>query len=255
MLTFQPFYYVSHETFITPTHRHGLRQLVPVSCETFPFMNPVQRIVILANGELLQKEYVLSHLQEDDFIIAANGGTRLAYLLQRMPALVVGDSDSLPGHLQVWLKSHEVPVKKHPVEKDETDLELAIRYAITLKPKKILFLGLTGGRTDHMLANFALLGTVAAHGIAVEVIVNREHIFTVAGQFTLNGNIGETISLIPWGGTVYGITTTGLKWELQNEDLPFGSARGISNILIKSTIEITVEQGLLLVIHQRHNLQ
>ncbi len=218
-------------------------------------MTPVKRIVILANGELLQKEYALAQLRDDDLIIAANGGTRVAYQLQRVPAIVVGDSDSLPSHLQKWLKSHAVPRKKHPVEKDETDLELAIGYAITLEPEEILFLGITGGRTDHMLANFALLGMVAQHSIPVEVIVNQEHIFTVTDHFILNGEVGETISLLPWGGTAYGVTTTGLKWELQNEDLPFGPARGISNILIQTTIEITVKQGLLLVIHQRGNVQ
>lgn len=209
------------------------------------------RVVLLANGDIPDVEYVQEYLKKDDVVIAANGGTRLAYVLKRIPTLVIGDRDSLPPYLKEWLESHEVPNEKFSTDKDETDLELAIRYAIQLKPQKILFLGITGGRTDHMLANFSLLAEVAKHSIAIEVIAKQEHIYGVTDKIHLSGKQGDTISLLPWGGDVKGVTTEGMKWELQAATLPFGPARGISNIMLHNEVTIMVRQGLLLVVHQK----
>jgi thiamine pyrophosphokinase len=214
-------------------------------------MTHPKRIVILANGDLLNKEYTHSQLQPDDIIIAANGGTRLAHTLNLIPSMVIGDRDSLPIELQNWLNEHQVPQKQHPPEKNETDLELAIYYAIGLKPQKILFLGITGGRSDHMLANFSLLSIVAKNNIQAEVIVNQEHIYTVTTTIQIVGSKGNTISILPWGGDAFGVTTQGMKWELENATLPFGPARGISNIMVQAEVHIAVEQGVLLVIHQQ----
>lgn len=214
-------------------------------------MTTYNRIVLLANGDMLNKEYTLTQLHEDDFIIAANGGTRLAYTLQKVPHIVIGDRDSLPPYLQQWLQHHHVPSKQHPVEKDETDLELAIRYALELYPQKIIFLGITGGRTDHMLANFSLLAEIAKQKIISEVIVNQEHIYGITEKFQILGKSGDTISLLPWGGDVEGVTTEGMKWELQDASFPFGPARGISNVMMKAHVTITLKTGVLLVIHQR----
>jgi thiamine pyrophosphokinase len=214
-------------------------------------MTTHNRIVLLANGDMLNKEYALAQLQADDLIIAANGGTRLAYALQKVPHMVIGDRDSLPPYLQQWLQNHQVPSKQHPIEKDETDLELAIRYATELNPKKILFLGITGGRTDHMLANFSLLAEIAKQKIVSEVIVNQEHIYGITEKLQVSGKRGDTISLLPWGGDVEGVTTEGMKWELQNEPFPFGPARGISNVMMQDHVTITLKIGVLLVIHQK----
>lgn len=216
-------------------------------------MNHPDRIIILANGDLINRDYVQSQLKPDDMIIAANGGTRLAFALNIIPSMVIGDRDSLPTHLQEWLLTHKIPHKQHPPEKDETDLELAIYYAIEKKPQKILFLGLTGSRTDHMLANFSLLVIVAHHNIQAEVIVNQEHIYAVTEDLILRGQPGDTLSILPWGGDALGVSTEGTKWKLQDATLPFGPARGISNIMVQAQVEIRIKQGLILVVHQRGN--
>ncbi|HNE69610.1 MAG TPA: hypothetical protein PLE39_14590, partial [Anaerolineales bacterium] len=55
-----------------------------------------KRIIIFANGELPNKEKARALLREDDFIIAADGGTRHAIELGRTPNIIIGDLDSLP---------------------------------------------------------------------------------------------------------------------------------------------------------------
>ena len=62
----------------------------------------------------------------------------------------------------------------------------------------------------------------------------------------LVGQPGDTISLIPLGGDVNGITTRGLEYPLLGEALRFGSTRGISNVLLEANASIYINEGVLL---------
>ena len=209
-----------------------------------------RRAILLANGELSDPVYAQSQIMPDDIVIAANGGTRLAYEMNLVPDLLIGDSDSLPDYLHQWLKANHVRHHQHSAEKDETDLELALYHAASRGVTAILFLGLTGSRTDHMLANFSLLNLAHQVGVQAEVVVGREHLYLVSDQLQLIGEIGQTVSLLPWGGDAQEVYTQGLKWELMGETLPFGPARGMSNIMTSTTARITLSNGLLIVCHQ-----
>lgn len=211
----------------------------------------MSRVVIFANGDLLDKTYTKSQLRIDDFIVAANGGTRLAWELERVPDIIIGDSDSLALPLKEWIQKHRVPRETYPTAKDETDLELAIRYGLSRFPREILLIGLTGSRTDHVLANFSLLAVIASYGISAEVIVNHQHIYSVTSSLSIEGTVGDTISILPWGGDAEGVTTEGLVWILQNDTLRFGPARGVSNVMNSEKAVIRLSRGLVLVIHQK----
>ncbi len=65
----------------------------------------------------------------------------------------------------------------------------------------------------------------------------------------VSGQPGDTLSLLPVGGHVTGIVTDGLEYPLRGETLAFGPARGVSNVLLESTAQITFSQGVLLLIH------
>jgi thiamine pyrophosphokinase len=60
---------------------------------------------------------------------------------------------------------------------------------------------------------------------------------------------GSTVSLIPLGTSVDGVTTQGLQWNLDREVLTSKSARGVSNIAQEATISITIESGVLAVVY------
>lgn len=216
-----------------------------------------KRAVLLANGELLAPAYARSLIQDSDMIIVVNGGTRLASELKIVPDLLIGDTDSLALPLQDWLDQHCVARHTYPADKDFTDLELALHHVISLGIPHLLFLGLAGKRTDHMLANFSLLA-LAYHALRVreaeiqaEVVVGQEHIYLVYDELELTGKVGQTISLLPWGGNAVGVRTRGMKWELHGEKLPFGPARGMSNIMRHNKVHISLSDGMLLVVHQR----
>ena len=49
----------------------------------------------------------------------------------------------------------------------------------------------------------------------------------------LDGDPGSTVSLLPFGGDVEGVTTEGLVYPLADEPLALGSARGVSNVIAR----------------------
>ncbi len=85
----------------------------------------------------------------------------------------------------------------------------------------------------------------------VEAVAGQEHLFVVDEALELTVQVGDTLSLLPWGGDAEGVTTEGLRWKLEGATLPFGTTRGISNEAERETVRISLESGLLLVSHHR----
>jgi thiamine pyrophosphokinase len=108
-----------------------------------------------------------------------------------------------------------------------------------------------GGRLDHELATISLIASDQLNGIAVDAFDGRRHLRVVRGALELNLPIGTTLSLVPWGGDVTGVTTRGLQWPLDAGTLPFGTTRGVSNVAIDAQQFLSISGGVLLVISDR----
>jgi len=209
----------------------------------------IRRIIILANGELPDTEKAGALLRDDDFIIAADGGTRHAIALGRVPNIIIGDLDSLPLNFEPSTFKGEII--QHPRDKNETDLELAIQHALTLNPEQILVLAALGGRLDQTIGNIALISRLQPATCNLRLDDGIEEVFFCREQAQVNGANGDIVSLIPWQGEVTGIVTTGLKWPLQNETLYPPKTRGISNEMMNDTATVQIKSGLLLIVHRR----
>ncbi|HMX20568.1 MAG TPA: thiamine diphosphokinase [Anaerolineales bacterium] len=207
-----------------------------------------KRIIIFANGELPNKEKARALLREDDFIIAADGGTRHAIELGRTPNIIIGDLDSLPVNLEP--STLNIELMQFPADKNETDLELAIQHALTLNPQEIIIIGALGGRLDQTLGNIALISNLQPATCNLKLNDGLEEVFFCHDHAEVNGAAGDIVSLIPWQGEVTGILTHGLKWVLQNETLYPHKTRGISNEMTGDTATIKIKSGLLLVVHR-----
>jgi thiamine pyrophosphokinase len=212
--------------------------------------SPVIRLpmhaVIVANG-LLEANARLRELWErGDLRIAADGGTRNAHeQLGLAPHVVIGDFDSLDQETRAWLGPPSVEFIQHPPAKDETDLELALGLALERGAEDVTLLGALGGRSDQFIANILLL-TRAPQVVIADA---ASEMWAAAQQATIEGEIGDTVSLIPIDERVEGIVTRDLEYPLCNEDLPRGSTRGISNRLTATRAEVRWKKGLLLVVH------
>ena len=221
----------------------------------------MQRIIILANGELPNIEKARSLLQNDDYIICADGGTRHALTLGARPNLIIGDLDSTDQAVIQKFRASGVSIESHPRNKNETDLELAINRAIDLDPKQIIIVAALGGRLDHTLANITLLtdprlSTLrrsSSQAFDVRLDDGVEEILLCRDQAEVYGSVGDIVSLIPWQGAVSEVETTNLKWALHKETLYPDKTRGISNEMTNNSASISIGSGLLLIVHRRQS--
>ena len=207
-----------------------------------------KRIIIFANGDLPDLEKARALLHDDDFIVAADGGTRHALALGLTPNVIVGDLDSLPSNFEPSTFNGEIVL--YPKDKNETDLELAIQHALTLNPEQVIILAALGGRLDQTLGNIALI--IHHSSFIISLDDGIEEVFFCSENSQINGNRGDIVSLIPWQGEVTGIVTTGLKWPLQKETLYPNKTRGISNEMTGDTATVQIKPGLLLIVHRRN---
>lgn len=204
-------------------------------------------VLVFANGDIADPEWVRPYLAQASAIIAADGGALHLMALDHPPDVVIGDMDSLTAAGRAWLQQTGAQLIQYPAAKDETDLELALLLAAKYEEEIWLF-GAMGGRLDQMLANILLLAHPGLQGRQVQLIGQFERAWMINDQSEFTGTPGDLISLIPLGGEVRVRSTSGLKWPLRDELLLFGPARGVSNVMTGSVASVSVASGRLLCI-------
>jgi thiamine pyrophosphokinase len=210
-------------------------------------------IFIFANGDLQRVDWIRPLLAGATAVIAADGGAIHLMKLGRPPDIIIGDMDSLTPQVKEWLHTAGTQFIVHSPAKDETDLELALLYAASAYQEEIWLFGTLGGRLDQTLANVMLLAHPALKERKIRLVDEHQRAWLVNSTTVIRGAKGDTVSLIPLGGDVEIERTIGLSWQLNNETLSFGPARGTSNLMTAGSATIGVRSGLLLCIHSRRS--
>lgn len=179
-------------------------------------------------------------------LIGCDGGTQHILDLGLVPDVAIGDFDSFdPVKLPTQTK-----VIRFPADKDKLDSELAIRYAIEQGCTKITILGFYGDRFDHMLGNTFLLSHPDFQDIDLRIISGQQEIYAVRQSVQIHGQIDDVISFFPLSEIARATSTHGaLNYPLNDYELSPHGNQGISNVLVKKTVEVEVQQGSLLIIH------
>ena len=211
------------------------------------------RAIIIANGQIHDGDFYRSLVAPTDLIICADGGASNAIALGLQPQVVIGDLDSLDSNLQAQLEADGCQVLAHPARKDETDLELALYYALEHGVDEILILGALGGRIDQTLANVLLLALPGLRSIRAKILDGRQEVFLIRDEALVEGQMGDILSLLPLTEQVTGIYTEGLEYPLKNGTLYLGPARGVSNTLTTPQARVRIGQGLLLAVMMHHS--
>ena len=183
--------------------------------------------------------------EEQDYILAADGGLRHLEKLKIRPHGIIGDFDSL-GYIP---EGAEV----FPVEKDDTDAMLAARKGLELGFQEFWFYGsLDGPRLDHTIANFQTLQFLADRG-AKAYLIGNDYLVTVIKEETVTFPATTTgiLSVFCMGADAEGVTIRGAKYELEKGILTAGFPLGVSNHFIGNEVTITVEKGSLLILWDR----
>ena len=202
-------------------------------------------ILIFAAGDGLRPE-VAQDLPLADMVVAADSGYEAAVALGFRVDVVVGDLDSiatdpLPDH---------VIVERHDVDKDQTDLDLALELAMREDPERVVVVGGAGGRHDHELAAFQLICSPRWRAVnELDWISNRSRSHVVRRHRVVHGDIGATVTLLAVGEQVEGLTTRGLAWELRDATLEPGSTWGVSNVMRGPVADIWITSGCVLVVY------
>jgi thiamine pyrophosphokinase len=212
----------------------------------------MSRAVIFTNGLVPELESTRRLIKPVDTLLAADGGTHHVLALGLVPSVVIGDLDSLTVDERQRTMKKGVHLLQYPAEKDQTDLELALDYAIQQGFREILIVGALGGRLDQALGNLSLLTDPRLSTLDVRLDDGVEEAFFVRSRSEVHGRPGDTVSLAPWGAPAEGVTTEGLKWPLRGETLYSHKTRGISNELLGEIATISLKSGLLLVVHCRN---
>jgi len=115
---------------------------------------------------------------------------------------------------------------------------------------RIVAVGVDGGRLDHELGNWATLCGERAARVDVHTMAGRATVLHGEGHgsIELAGQAGDLVSLLPRFGDAQGVSTTGLRWELDDATLGRSSTRGVSNEFLGDVATIHIEQGSLMVV-------
>lgn len=237
---------------------------------------------IIVSGGDIQSDFALYFLKkniekagrENIRLIAADRGLEffLDYLI--LPDVVIGDFDSLSedgknflemqnedipygGMLEWKLQKGEgkvVEVVRLRPEKDDSDTQSAMNYAIQNGAKEIVILGVTGNRVDHLMANFGLLILAQKQDTEVALADRYNYMKLIPSGTILKKaeQFGKYVSFFPLGGDVTGLTLEGFKYPLDKYHLTTAdSGLTVSNEISEEYAKVTYESGTLLMIMSR----
>ena len=208
---------------------------------------PRHTALVFAGGEPNPPEAV-ADLPDDALVVAADSGAVHARRCGRSVDILVGDFDSIPPGVLAQLEEAGTEVQRHPVDKDRTDLALALDAAMAAGATELIVVGGHGGRLDHLLANALLLAAEEYAACRVEARFGRARVTVLRGRCELRGEPGELVTLLPVGGPAAGVSTEGLHYPLQEAELSPGVTWGVSNRFTHSPAFVSVGRGVLLAV-------
>ncbi|WP_313798716.1 thiamine diphosphokinase [Cytobacillus sp.] len=209
-------------------------------------------INILAGGPIEFLPNVESFQTDKDIWVGVDRGVFTLLSKGIKPTIAFGDFDSVTVEEMVAIEQNVSKLNRFMPEKDETDMELAMKWAIEQKPAIIRIFGATGGRIDHFIANIQLLMKPLQmdQQMQVEILDKNNMVFLrMPGKYSVKKNrCYQYISFLPITMEVTGITLEGFKYPLVDQSLPLGSTLCISNELIHDCGHFSFSKGILMVV-------
>ena len=208
------------------------------------------RCIIIAAGDLTVGSVKVN---EDDLVIAVDGGLGYCSVLELEPDIILGDFDSVSDQEReaIMLLKEEIPnrIVELSREKDDTDTLAAIRIGLERGYDRFLIYGGTGGRFEHTFANIQCLLFLKQHnatgylmdGSGMTCVLQNEEV-------KLKDNLEGYMSLFALGKEAKGVTIEGMKYELDGATITNDFPMGISNEFIGKEAVVRVEDGQLLMI-------
>lgn len=200
---------------------------------------------ILLGGELKVTDR-LKEAVEGSRVIAADGGMIHAAALGLRPEMWVGDFDSADPAL--FDQYSDVPRLAFPAAKAMTDGEIAVEQALARRARRLVLAGGLGGlRSDHGFQHLLQGVSLAMQGIEVVLTSGEEEaVPLLPGEMELDLPKGSLFSILGLDA-LSGLSITNARYPIADFDVPFGSARTISNVA-EGRVGFALKSGRALVL-------
>lgn len=206
------------------------------------------RAIVFANGDCSDYVRSLVQISSTDFLVCADGGIRHCRAAGLQPDLLVGDFDSIDHDAAQLVARGQIECLNFPPEKNASDLELTFDTLCDRSIDEVVLLGVSGGRTDHFLFNWQLAGSRAwPFNLRVVDDFVDAYLVSKARPLSLAPPLQQIFSVIPLVSNATGVGVSGAKYPLDNACLPLGSTLGLSNVVTGSRLQVSVEQGIVMV--------
>ena len=211
---------------------------------------------LIITGGMIEADFALSFIQElkPDYILGGDKGLQFCYEYDIRPAYIVGDFDSVPRKLVEYYREElDVPVREFNPVKDASDTEIALRLCLGLNRKKIVILGATGNRIDHLWANVQCLQIALEAGADACIMDAHNKIRLLDKTVTLKKEeaFGPYFSLFPLEQPVDAFNITGAKYPLTNHFLKPSDSLCVSNEFVEDEVEISFVYGKVILMETR----
>lgn len=194
---------------------------------------------------------ILDSVDKNDYLIAVDRGA--LWLLERgiVPAIAIGDFDSVNKEELSLIKKKIKKVLIYTPRKNYSDMELAVRKAISFRPEEIIIFGATGSRLDHTLASLNLLEFPADKKIKTRIMDTHNEISLIGKKVILEpSDKFKFFSLIPL--TSYAqVSISGSLYDLSNKIIKKASSRSVSNEIVNKKCQIDILRGKVLLVRSR----
>lgn len=212
----------------------------------------MKKAVIFLNLEDINYEYLEKYKTEKIDIFCADGGAKIAYKLNIIPKIILGDFDSISEKILNYYIEKGVKIERYNPDKDKTDTEILLEKIYKFYDEIILE-GAIGGRLDHTLININLLNkfqniVINNSNEELRIITKKEEIYKIKNR------VGDIFSIIPFSEEII-VTLNGFKYNIENTKIKKGDSLGISNLIIKKLALIKLENGkaLIIISKNEHN--
>lgn len=197
----------------------------------------MNKVALFLNG---QAPKIFPDLSQFEVIFCTDGAYRYLQSNGIKPDVVSGDFDSLsPDEILKGIEVVETP------DQNFTDFEKALQIIQNRNFGDVHIYGSSGMEHDHFLGNLST-GVKYKDKLNLVFFDDYSYYFFTEKETVLEGYKGQIISLYPFPVTK-NIITSGLLYNLNNEDLDLSKKIGIRNKAMDDTVTINYEQGELLI--------
>lgn len=199
------------------------------------------KVLLFINGDPPKS---LPNVKEYTFIACTDGAfhylKQLGFPLEKLD-FISGDFDSHSGADENVYEDKFI----YTPDQNKTDFHKALDIILEKGYQNIDVFGGSGGEQDHFLGNLTVAYSFKEN-LNLKFYDEFSEYFFVPKSVVLKNVKDKLISLYPFP-TAENITTKGLNWSLNNENLSVTARIGTRNFAIEDEVSIQYEKGDLLV--------